>query len=34
MMKIDIVAAGKVTEKYLKTGITEYLKRLEWMRYE
>ncbi len=28
-MKIDIIAVGKVKEKYLKMGMEEYLKRLQ-----
>ena len=28
-MKIDVVAVGKLKEKYLKEGISEYLKRLK-----
>lgn len=28
-MKIDIIAVGKLKEKYLKTGMEEYLKRLQ-----
>lgn len=28
-MKIDIIAVGKLKEKYLKTGMEEYLKRMQ-----